>query len=108
MPTNPDEQFDVMMSGIGGVDIQLRPRYYVQYKDVEAQARAKGEALETLRRRNPAHAGEIDALLKSLGRKEDDVRYLPLRAGKVDLSVIINAKTGEVLKIASLKPWGDI
>jgi len=108
MPTDPKEQFEVMVAGMRGLDIHLRPKYYVEYRDVEAQARAKGEPLQTLRRRNPAHAAEVDALLKSLGRKEDDVRYLPLRAGKVDLSVIIDAKTGDIVRISSLKPWGDI
>ena len=31
-----------------------------------------------------------------------------MRAGKVDLSVVIDAKTGQVLKISSIKPWGDV
>lgn len=108
MPTDPNEQFDVALRGIGGVDIQLNPKYYVSYEDVEGQARTKGERLQLLRERNPAHATEVDALVKYLGRKEEDLRFLPLRAGKVDLTVVIDAKTGEILKISSLKPWGDV
>jgi hypothetical protein len=108
MPTDPREQFQVAIEGIGGVDVQVKPKYYVEYRDVEGQARAKGERLELLRQRNPSHKAQVDALLRSLGRKEEEVRFLPLRAGKVDLSVIIDAKTGEVLQISSIKPWGDI
>jgi hypothetical protein len=50
----------------------------------------------------------VNALAKYLGRKEEDLRFLPLRAGKVDLTVIVDAKTGEILKISSIKPWGDV
>lgn len=108
MPTDPKEQFDVALRGIGGVDIQLDPKYYVSYEDVEGQARVKAERLQILRERNPAHVTEVDALVKYLGRKEDGLRFLPMRAGKVDLTVVIDAKTGEILKISSIKPWGDV
>ena len=108
LPTDPKEQLQVMLEGIGGVDIHLKPKYYVPYDEVRAEARAKGGTIGLLRERNPAHAAEIDALLKSLGRREDEVRFLPLRAGRVDLAVVVDAKSGEILRISSLKPWGDI
>src|SRR5258706_462860 len=108
MPTDPKEQFDVALRGIGGVDIHLDLKYYVSYEDVDGQAREKGERLQILRERNPAHVTEVDALVKYLGRKEEDLRFLPLRAGRVDLTVVIDAKTGEILKISSIKPWGDV
>jgi hypothetical protein len=108
MPTDPKEQFDVALRGIGGVDIHLDPKYYVSYEDVEGQARLKGERLQLLRERNPAHVTDVDALVKSLGREEGELRFLPLRAGKVDLTVVIDGKTGELLKISSIKPWGDV
>ena len=107
LPTDPKEAFKVMLDGIGGIDVQLKPRYYVPYGEVSAQAAEKGAKLEVLRRRDVTHAADIDALLRSLGRREEDLRFLPLRAGKVDLSVIIDAKTGQVLKIASFNPWGE-
>ena len=108
MPTDPKEQFDVALRGIGGVDIHLDPKYYVSYEDVEGQARLKGERLQLLRERTPAHVTDVDALVKSLGREEGELRFLPLRAGKVDLTVVIDGKTGELLKISSIKPWGDV
>jgi hypothetical protein len=108
LPTNPKEQLEVMLSSIGGVDVQLMPRYYVPYDDVRALARAKSEPLSTLRERNPARAAEVDALVARSGGREDALRFLPMRAGKADLSVLIDAKTGEVVRISSLKPWGDV
>ena len=60
------------------------------------------------RERNRARAAEVDALVARSGRKEEELRFLPMRAGKEDLSVVIDAKTGEIARISSLKPWGDI
>jgi hypothetical protein len=80
----------------------------VSYQDVEGQARGKGEPLEVLRKRNPERVSDVNTLVKYLGRREDDLRFLPLRAGKTDLTVVIDAKTGEILKISSIKPWGDV
>ena len=108
LPTNPKEQLDVMFSGIGGVDVHLMPQYYVPYDEVRALAKEKAERLQKLRERNPNHRAEVDALIAGSGRKEDELRFLPMRAGKFDLTVLIDAKSGAILKISSLKPWGDI
>ncbi len=107
MPDDIDEKFRIMISGFGGVDLQGYPRYYVPYDEVRPDVRAAGQPLEVLRRRNPQRAPEIAAELAALGRKEDEVRWLPLRAGKADLAVFVSAKTGEVLKITSLYPWAE-
>ncbi|HUQ29816.1 MAG TPA: TfpX/TfpZ family type IV pilin accessory protein [Usitatibacter sp.] len=108
MPDNVKEQLDIMMSGIAGVDVHLYPRYYVPYEEMKGTARGKGEALQKLRDRNPARANEVGALVSSSGRAEGELRFLPMRAGKTDLSIVIDAASGEILKISSLKPWGDI
>jgi hypothetical protein len=108
MPTDPKEQLEITMSGIGGVDIQLYPKYYVAYDEVRGEVKSKGETLQKLRDRNPKRAAEVSALVAGSGRKEQDLRYLPLRAGKTDLSVVVDARTGDIVKISSLKPWGDI
>lgn len=107
MPTDPDEQFKLMVSGFGGVDAQYYPRYYVPYDDVRPQVVRAARPLETLRKRNPERAGEVAAVLASIERKEEEVRFVPMRAGKYDLTVFVDAKSGEILKITSLFPWAE-
>ena len=107
MPTDPDEQFKLMISGFAGVDAQYYPRYYVPYADVRGDVAKQARALETLRKRNPQRAGEIAQVLAAIGRKEGDVKFVPLRAGKNDLAVFVDAKSGEILKITSLFPWAE-
>lgn len=107
MPTDPDEQFAMMVSGFGGVDVQYYPRYYVPYDDVRAQVVKTATPIATLRKRNPERAAEIAQVLAVIGRKEEDVKFVPMRAGKYDLTVFVDAKTGEILKITSLFPWAE-
>jgi hypothetical protein len=109
LPTDPKERTALMFSTIsGGPDVHLLPRYYVPYDEVRGLAKDKGERLRKLRDRNPSQAKEIDALVARSRRKEEELRFLPMRAGKSDLTILIDAKTGEILEISSLKPWGDI
>jgi hypothetical protein len=108
LPTDPREQLDMMISGIGGADVQLFPRYYVAYDELRSTARAKAEPLERLRERNPGRAAEVAALVARSGKREGELSFLPLRAGKVDLAVVIDAASGEIVKISSLMPWGDV
>jgi hypothetical protein len=86
MPRDREEATRIMMSSLGGLDLQFFPRHYAQF--------------------NPARGAEIGRLLEGLHRREEDVRFLPMRAGKtLDLTVLLDARSGDVLKIASLKPW---
>ena len=105
LPTNPDEQFKLMISAAGGVDAQYYPRFYVPYDEVRDQVKKAGLPIETLRKRNPQRAAEIDQAIAATGRKEDALRFLPMRSGKKDLVVLVDAGSGDALKITSLVPW---
>ena len=105
IPKDSDEAFKLMISAMNGVDIQSYPEYYVPYDEVRAEARAHGKPLEKLRGYNKDRAREVDQALAALGRKEAEVLFLPMRAGKRDLAAIIDAKDGQLLRITTLKPW---
>jgi hypothetical protein len=105
IPKDADEQFRIMMSGFGGIDLQGYPQYHVPYDEVRDEVRAKAAPLAKLRTLNPGREAEIDAAVSNLSRKPDQVGFLPLRAGKVDLTVFVDAKSGDFLKMSSLRPW---
>ncbi len=102
-PTDADEKFSLMISGMGGVDIQCYPKYHVPYDAVRSEVASKGEPLAKLSKFNKGLA--IPALAASVGRSEADVKFLPLRAGKADLTVLVDANSGQIIEIAALKPW---
>jgi len=102
-PTDPDEKFKLMVSGLAGVDIQSYPQYHVPYETERKDVLAKAAPLANLAKFNKGI--DIAAVAKGVGRAEADVRFLPLRAGKADLTVLLDAKTGDVLRLAAIKPW---
>jgi len=102
-PDDPDERFKIMVSGMAGVDIQAYPNYHVPYDSSRAQVVAKGAPLASLARFNKGLS--VAELAARLGRPEASLVFLPLRAGKVDLTVIVDAKNGDIVEIAGLKPW---
>lgn len=104
-PKNPDEQFRLMMSGLKGFDLQLYPQYYVPYFNVAREVEAHAKPLAELTRYNPGAGAKIAALPAQFGRKEDELGFLPLRAGKVDLAVVVDRKNGTYLGNVALKPW---
>ena len=104
-PTDPAEQFRIMMTATSGFDVQSYPGFYVPYEQLRAEAAAKGKPISELRRLNPQESGRIDAAIKSLGRNDAQVRFLPVRAGKKDLVMFIDAASGDILQLAPFEAW---
>jgi hypothetical protein len=105
IPKDPDEQFRTMITALSGADVSSYPQHYVPYEDVRAEAVARARKVAELRALNPGRAAEVSRALASLGREEEEVAFLPMRAGKRDLTVLIDARSGEVLGITDFRPW---
>ncbi len=106
IPTDPDEQFRMMMSALAGLDIQSFPRYYIPYGEVKAQVIARAAPLSRLRELNGQRLAEIDRLVAKLGRAEGELRFVPMRAGPhADVTVVVDAASGDLLDIVALRPW---
>jgi hypothetical protein len=101
LPTDPEERFRMMISGMAGKDVQMYPQYYVRYEDAAGEAIAAAKPISRLRELNPGRGEVIDAT----GLRDEAMRYLPVRAGKRDLTALIDASTGNVVKFVALKPW---
>lgn len=104
-PTDPNEQLRVMMSGLKGVDLQLYPQYYVPYLVVAKEAAAAAKPVTQLNRFNPGAGASVAALPAKFATKEEDLGFLPMRAGKKDLTVLVDRKSGRFLGTSELKPW---
>jgi hypothetical protein len=104
LPDDATQRRELLMSALtGGADLAQTPRLYVPYASAQAVAAAKGRPIDKLREHNPP--ADVDALLRDLGRAHDAVRWLPMRGGKRDLVVIVDAASGELLRVAALHPW---
>jgi hypothetical protein len=105
MPTDPQEQFRIGISAAAGQDIQTYPQYLVPYEQVKGEAAAKSLPFKRLADFNAAKRAELEQWPARLKRPAEEIRYLPLRAGKVDLAVLVDAKNGDYLATADLHPW---
>ena len=104
-PNDPDEQYRVLMSGIAGADINTFPQHFLPYPELAPLALKRSKPLEKLREYNPGGLKPLDDALAKLGRAPDSVRFLPLKARARDMSVLIDAKTGDYLAIVPVSPW---
>ena len=103
LPTDPDEQFRIMVSAAGGLDVQGFPQYYVAYDDVRKDVLAKAAPFADLRKYNDPD--EVSRLAARLGRPESAMKFLPMRTDRADITVIVDAQNADVLRYAALKPW---
>jgi hypothetical protein len=106
-PADPKEQMRIIQSALEGADLQTFPQYYVDYEGFARQAVRASKPYALLRRRHPEpeSIALIDRRLADLGRKEDEVRFVPLKARNRDYCVLVDAKSGSVLGFLELYPW---
>lgn len=105
MPSDPAEQLRVIQWAASGSDLQTFVEYYLPYEELARAALEKSKPIADLRKRNPDGGAVIDAALARAGRRDDEVRFLPLKARMRDMAVILDAKTGAVLGYAEVNPW---
>ena len=105
MPSDPEEQLRVIQWAVSGSDLQVFAQYYQPYADLAALALKKSKPLADLRRRHPDEVAVLDAALAKLGRRDEDTRFLPLKARNRDMTVLLDAKTGAVAGFAEVNPW---
>ena len=104
LPTDPDEQFRISQAVMaGGPDLFGYPRYYRPYAEVRDEVLKASAPFADLAKYNPKE--RVDAELAKLGRAPETVRFVPMRSGKRDLAVLVDAKTGDYLGPIALKPW---
>lgn len=101
-PKDAESRNQIMFSALAGKDLQLYPQYYVSYASLAADALARAKPIDTLRRRD---SKAVDRYLQSSGRHADTLRYLPLRARQKDAAVLLDAVSGQPLRMLLIDPW---
>lgn len=104
-PKDPKEQLKHMdLAILGGKDVHLFPKLYVPYEQVAADAARVSGSMAKLRSLNPGGEAEVDALVRAAG-SEEGYGFLPMRAGKHDMTVVVRRKDGAVIALSALRPW---
>ncbi|MCH7309975.1 TfpX/TfpZ family type IV pilin accessory protein [Acinetobacter sp. ANC 4805] len=85
---------------LGGVEISQRPERYVDLLKVKRQIQKRTLDLNLLYQFN-----DKAIVQKILAKYPQASGFVPLKANAVDMTVLIDKKTGQVVKIVDLRPW---
>jgi hypothetical protein len=91
------EGTDATLAALQGVSLASRPDLWQPYAQAVPRVLAAGRPVEQLKRRFPGHAAEIDQLIAATGRPEGALVILPLAARKSFWTVVLDARTAQVL-----------
>ena len=105
LPIDPEERERLGIAAMMGGSLGLFPQHYVPYATVARAAVARGKPLARLRESHPDRAAEIDAWVAASGQPEASLRFVPLQARHGDMSVVVDAATGEVRGVLPVDPW---
>lgn len=102
-PTDPDESSSIAFAAFAGGGIQHFPKYYVPYADKRVEVLATARSLDELEP-GPADLARLQRYLGTTDRSEAQLRCLPVNAKRAQMTAIIDARSGELLKILDIPP----
>ena len=105
VPEDPKLKEESLFLALSGIDLTQQPRFFVRYDDVAREAVKRAKPLAALRALNPDEGERIDAIVRSAGRAEEGLAFLPAKAPTKDFAVVVDRETGAIVEKAMLKPW---
>lgn len=105
LPTDPSARNKMLLNGIAGKDVEKFPEYYVDYAKVAQDILAHGKPLDVLRKKHPEATSILDVWLRDHQRDPATLRWLPLMTHRMNLIMILDHSTGQVLDALPIDPW---
>ena len=103
-PTDAKERDYVATGAMFGMDLQFFPQHYRAYGDAQSKVLAHARALTVFQKINPSGLKDIEAVLVQLKKNPQDVVFLPCNAKQKSMTALLDAKTGEIIKILLVRP----
>ncbi|MCH7335838.1 TfpX/TfpZ family type IV pilin accessory protein [Acinetobacter sp. NIPH 2699] len=94
------KQKDMFDEVLNGILLSHRPERYVELSVVRSKTQQEARGLELLSQYNASQLVQ-----KTLSKYPQATAFIPLKTDVVDMTVLINKETGEVIKIVDLRPW---
>ena len=103
MPTNREERDLILFAAVhSGIDLRHMFRYYKPLEQGKPQIAAKARPLAELDKYNDPAEVARQLAPWTQGRK---LAFVPLQGKKRDLTVLVDAADGSMVKVLDLKPW---
>lgn len=104
-PTDVKQHNDLVFSAFYGRDLPNIPKYYHRYEEAGEKLLATAKPLQALRDNKPQYFGLIENWLAQSGRAQSSIVWVPVRARKADLVMLLDAKTAQPLQALAIDPW---
>src|SRR5262249_2943071 len=98
-PTDDKQRNEVTWAAVSGRDMETFPQFFTPYEQRRQEVLKAAWTLAKVRELEPAESKIVDAFVKQEGLKEDEVRYVRLKARRAWIAVLIDAKTAQPLKM---------
>jgi hypothetical protein len=92
-----DELIKSVDESLQGIDVSMRPSYWVPYAESKDRVLKRARGLDVLHKQYPQHKAALDAAVAKTGKSEGELRFLPLQARNLGWSALLDASTGEPL-----------
>jgi hypothetical protein len=90
-----DELMKSVDESLQGVEVSMRPSYWVPYAQSKDRVLKRARGIDVLRKQYPKESAEIDAAVARTGRAESALRFLPLQARSLGWSALLDAQSAE-------------
>lgn len=98
-PTDKAERDYVATGAMFGMDLQFFPQHYQLYREVQSKILLQAQPLTVLQKSNPSGYKQIEAALAQMNKNLKDVVFLPCKSKHKRMTALLDAKTGEIVKI---------
>jgi hypothetical protein len=102
-PASEEERSTILLSSINGVDLNRLFRYYKPFDLAKPKIVERAKSISELSKWNAK--SKVTEELEPF--KNQMLSFVPLQGKKRDLTVLVNAKTGDLVKVVDLRPWAD-
>lgn len=105
LPTDPSAHNELLFSGVAGKDIEKLPQYYVDYEQIAGKLLTHAKPLDALRKTHADASSMLDGWLRDHQRAAASVTWIPLTAHHMDLVMLLDKDSGQVLDALPIDPW---
>jgi hypothetical protein len=104
-PTDIEERNKIVLAGPGGKDLPVLPQYYVEYDKVAQVLLLRAKPIDLLTKLHAESAPVIDDWMRSNKRTAGDTVWLPLKARRANLTMLLDRRSGQPLDAIPISPW---
>ena len=96
----PDEKLQAMTMGLEGVDVGMRPGFWLPSSATATAMANAAQPVDKLRKRYPKRVAELDVAIATTGRPAGSLKFLPILARRTDWVALVDAGTGDIVGYA--------